>query len=226
MSEFLHAGPLKVAEGVPTPATANPNGATRISNADEFLTEITRQGRMFAFGISDTALVNENAIATGLTATAKPIIAVWNPVTSKKNLVIVRATIVQTTIAATAVSPAGFHWVYSRGNGVITTGSDPINLRDLRATPGVSGCKVFACSTALTGLTTSLAYLMGTSIDTINAAGPATAISQAVGSTEELPRGTLICPPGGVLGIMCQAATTTVSVSTGLIFYEQDIAEF
>lgn len=180
--------------------------------------EQTYRGNCYTFGLSNTALVNANAIATGLTSTAQPIIGIYNPSTSLVNLVILQATLVTSTIANTAVAPGGFMWVYSAGNPGISTGSTPINCKTLTAS-GSSG-KAFAVSTALTGLTNNLAVFRACSIPSINAAGPATAITQPTSQGCENIDGAIIVPPGGFVGIMNQVATTTISVSVGILWEE------
>lgn len=176
------------------------------------------RGNMYSFGLSNTALVAANAIATGLTSSAQPVVGLYNPSTSLFNLVVLKAMVVQTTIANTAVAPGGFMWVYSAGNPGVSTGSTPINNKTLVAAG--SSAKAFAVSTPLTGLTNSLAVFRGTGIGGLNAAGPATAISQAQNQTVENVEGSIIVPPGGVIGIMNQVSTTTVSVSVGIIWEE------
>lgn len=176
------------------------------------------RGNMYSFGLSNTTLVAANAIATGLSSTAQPIIGIYNPSTSLYNLVVLQASIVTTTVANTAVAPGGFMWVYSAGNPGISTGSTPINSKTLVASG--SAAKAFAVSTALTGLTNNLAVFRASGIASINAAGPATAISQAVSNTVENVDGSIIVPPGGFIGLMNQVATTTISVSCGIVWEE------
>lgn len=184
-----------------------------------FYEQVYRGNTYCAVGSSNAALVAANAIATGLTATAQPIIGVWNPSTSLVNLVILQATVTITTVANTAVSNGGFMWVYSIGNTAVSTGSAPVNCKTF-ATPGGSSSKTFSVSTALTGLTNNLTALRASAITSINAAGAATAVSLMQGVSVENVDGGFIVPPGGVLGIMGQVSTTTLSVSTGLLWEE------
>ena len=175
-------------------------------------------GNLYCFGLSNTALVSANAIATGLTATAQPVIGIYNPLSSGKNVSILQAIINTTTVANTAVSPGGFMWVYSIGNAnLVTTGSNGLNCKSMVADQA-SGVKCYAISTALTGLVNSLAVLRCAAMNSVNAAGPATAISQATNNPLELVDGSIIVPPGGVVGIMNQVSTTTVSCSVGIMY--------
>lgn len=176
------------------------------------------RGNMYSFGLSNTALVAANAIATGLTSSAQPVIGLYNPSTSLVNLVVLQTSVVSTTIANSAVAPGGFMWVYSAGNPGVSTGSTPINAKTLVAAG--SSAKAFAVSTALTGLTNNVAVFRGSGIATINAAGPATAITQPQSQTVENVDGSIIVPPGGVIALMNQVSTTTMSVSVSITWEE------
>lgn len=214
----LEVGPQIGQDGATSLGRAGKTGEQIIGDGHARFQEPTYRGNVYTFGLSNTALVAANAIATGLTATAQPIIALYNPSTSTVNLAIWQAIINTTTIANTAVSPGGFMWVYSVGNNAVSTGSTPINCKTLLAAG--SQARAFAVSTALTGLTTNLAVLRASAINSINAAGPATAITQPVNGGVENVDGSIIVPPGGVVGIMGQVATTTVSVSVGILWEE------
>lgn len=173
---------------------------------------------LYGFGISNTTLSTTTAIATGVTATATPIIGLWNPPSSPVNLVVLQATIVVTTIGATAVAPGGFMWLVSSGQNNITTGSTPINAKTLVA--GGSVAKVFSVSTALTGLVGGLVTYRVAAITCMNAAGAATAVSLVQGQITDNVDGAIIVPPGGVLAMMNQVSTTTNSVSTSILWEE------
>lgn len=221
MLSELEVGPKIKTDGTTTVGRAGKQGEIIAQDAHPRLYEATLRDMMFCFGISNTALAAANAIATGVTATAQPVIGVWNPPTSGKNLVIQKVILTNTTIANTAVSPAGFMYLVSTNQGAITTGSNPFNCRTLAQTGSVA--KAFAMATALTGLSGSLVVMRPVSIGTINAAGPATAITQPIGSNEELVDGGIIVPPGGVLAVMNQVSTTTVSYNSGLVWEEVPI---
>ena len=81
--------------------------------------------------------------------------------------------------------------------------------------------KAYAISTALTGLSNNLAFLRASGISAcVNAAGPLTAISQAQGNPTEIVNGSIIVPPGGVVGLMNQVSTTTISCSVAIVWEE------
>jgi hypothetical protein len=221
ISVELNVGPqaFAQADGTDIQARAGRTGDQIVSELHGRFFEQCYRGNLFGFGLSNTALVSANAIATGVSSSAQPVIGLYNPLTSPVNLVILQASIVIATVAATAVAPGGFMWVGSAGNSAVSTGSSPTNLKTLLS-PGGSYGKAFSVSTALTGLTNSLAVIRGTSICPINAAGAATAVSLMQGVAVENVDGSLIVPPGGVVGIMNQISTTTLSVTTSIMWEE------
>jgi hypothetical protein len=173
-----------------------------------------------AVGVSNTALVAANAIATGLTATAQPVIGIYNPAGSQVNLSIIKAYLTVSAIANTAVAPGGFMWCVSSSNAApLTLGSIPYNCKTL--VQGGSSAKTFSVSQALTGLSNPLVAIRASEITTaLNAAGAATAVSIPQGQSVEYLDGAFIVPPGGVLALMNQVSTVTMSVSTGLLWEE------
>ena len=218
MINELRTGPTTSSDGSILTARSDKQGAGVVTDAHLRMHEANYRGTLFQFGISSTALVAANAVATGVTATAQPIIGVWNPATSGVNLVIMKAIVSTTVVANTAVAPGGFVWLSNINQASVTTGSVPFNCKTLAQTG--SNAKAFACSTALTGLSGSLSTMRACGLSSINAAGPATAIHQPCPSIEELVDGSLIVPPGGVLAIMNQVSTTTISVNSGIVWEE------
>lgn len=182
--------------------------------------EQTMRGNVYGGGITGTVLAAANAIATGLTATAKPVIGVYNPAGSGKNLVILKVAIIHTTLANSAVNTGGFQWVVSTtGQNAISTGSTPLNRGTLVATGSVA--KFFAISTALTGLSGSLVdTTIPCEVTNFTAAGAATAVSLFAPPNPELTDGSFIVPPGFFLGVMNVASTTTVNLSAGMVWEE------
>lgn len=219
MINEIKTGPQVVREGSTVTARGGNSAEAIVQDAHARYHEPNYRGGIFTFGITNTALATANAIATGVTSTAQPVIGLWNPSTSLVNLVVIKAIAVTTSVANTAVAPGGFMWMVSTGQSAITTGSTPFSCKTL-AQSG-SSAKAFAMSTALTGLSGSLVACRPSSIGSINAAGQATAIPDGVsGGCEELLDGMFIVPPGGVLALMNQLSTTTVSVNAGIIWEE------
>lgn len=197
---------------------AGQQGDLIVSKLHGALYEANYRGSVFFGSGQNTALASTNATATGLTATATPIIGVYNPGASLVNMEILKATINITTVANTAVNPTGFYWVGSTGNNAVSTGSNPVNARTLAAA-GSAG-KFFHVGTALTGLTNNLTILRVAEIGSINAPGNATAVTLMQGVMTEFVEGGLIAIPGAVLGIMNQVSITTLSVAASLVWQE------
>lgn len=214
----LKVGPQNNADGVQNPQRGGKQGETICSELHGRFYEQCYRGNLYTFGLSNTALVAANAIATGVGATAQPVLGLYNPISSGVNLVILQAHLVVSTIANSAVAPGGFMWVASANNPAITTGSTPINCKTLLATG--SQAKAFAVSTAVTGLTNNLSVLRASNIAPFNAAGAATAVSVTQGNSIENIDGGIIVPPGGCVGLMNQLSTTTCSVSVGIMWEE------
>ena len=214
-------GPQLLADGASQAFRMTKLAATVIQELHGRFYEQTYRNNMYSFGISNTALVSANAIVTGVSTSAQPVIGVWNPLSSPVNLVILQATVTITTVANTMVSPGGFMWLGSAGNAALTNGSTPINCKTL--TSSGSFAKAYAVSTALAGLSNSLVVMRAASFAPPNAAGISPAVSLAQGICVENVDGSIIVPPGGVVAIMNQVSTTTVSVSSGIMWEEVPI---
>ena len=202
-------------------STGMQNAISRTSQSFAQYYDANVRGNVYTFGISNTALVSTNAVATGVTATSRPVIGLWNDVGTGKNLVVLNATVVATTIDDTAVAPGGFTWYKDVSETSISTGSTPVNCSTLASSGSVA--KAFAMSTALTGLVGSLSILRPSPITILNAAGPGTTITQPQGVSEDRIDGSIIVPPGGVLSLMNMLSTTTVDLSVSITWAEENI---
>jgi hypothetical protein len=214
----IRTGPVVTGDGSINPARNDRQGGLVIANGHALMHEANFRGTLFTYGLKNTALVTANATATGVTATAQPVIGIWNPPTSGINAVIYKVMINHTTVANSAVACNGFEWLVSTNQGAITTGSTPFNCKSL-AQAG-SSVKAFSVSTALTGLSGSLVSMRGVAVSTTNAAGASTAVTLTVSPIEEYLDGSLICPPGGVLVVMNTTSTTSISVNTSIVWEE------
>jgi hypothetical protein len=202
-------------------STGMQNAISRTSQSFAQYYDANVRGNVYTFGISNTPLVSTNAVATGVTATSRPVIGLWNDVGTGKNLVVLNATVVATTIDDTAVAPGGFTWYKDVSETSISTGSTPVNCSTLASSGSVA--KAFAMSTALTGLVGSLSILRPSPITILNAAGPGTTITQPQGVSEDRIDGSIIVPPGGVLSLMNMLSTTTVDLSVSITWAEENI---
>src|SRR6266566_2381067 len=107
------------------------------------------RGNVFSIGCQLTAL---SAATVLLTASAQPIVGVWNPTTSPVNLVPLQAMLVDEINNVTSVALGAFVWASSLNNAALTAGLAPFNRKTLASTG--SQAKAFSLSTAslLTGI--------------------------------------------------------------------------
>lgn len=212
-------GPGQYGDGVVQPARLGKSGEVIQQHLHGRYYENAYRGNIYGFGLANTVLATTNAVATGLTATAKPVIGVWNPMNSGKNLVILKTTVIHTLLAASAVNTGGFTYCVSTGNGGISTGSVPWNRSSLAQVGSVA--KAFAISTALTGLTNNLVDTgMPVNVANFTAVGNTTAVEGWSGQNEDNIEGSFIVPPGGVLAVMNLLSTITVNVTAGMVWEE------
>lgn len=214
-------GPSVLSDGTENEVRLGRFGGLCVQQTHGSYYEPASRGNLFTFGVGSTALAAANAVATGVTATAQPVIGVWNPLTSGVVLAISKVIVNTTVVANSAVNPGGFVWLVSTGQTGITAGSVPFSCKTLLQSG--SNARAFALATPLTGLVGSLVTLRAAALGTINAAGPATAISQGIPDIEEKTDGGLIVPPGGVAVIMNQLSTTTVSVNVSIVWEEVNV---
>lgn len=181
--------------------------------------EQNAKGNLFCFGGVSTTLAAANATATGLTATAQPIIGVYNPPTSGKNLILIETLVLITNVAASAVSPNAFVYVSSTAQTAVSSGSTPLTRFLGNANPSVA--KAFAFGTALTGLSGSLTNTaLPFNSTQIVASEPSTVAPMMGGQSAEDIQGSWIVPPGCFLGVMCTTSTTTISAASRMIWVE------
>src|SRR5678815_96916 len=163
--------------------------------------EQAMRGNLYSIGCSPTAL---SAATIALTASGQPIVGIWNPLTSGVNTVILQAALVDFINNVTSVALGGFVWAGSLNNAAMTAGLVPFNRKTMSNTG--SSVKAFALSTAslLTGLTTTPVVVFeaaefntasGLLTTTVSAATPTPSVSGVQNFD-----GSLIVPPGGVLG--------------------------
>ena len=213
----------KDASGTSKTLLTRKDGSMIVASASTKYQETVLKGNTYSVSVSNMALIAANAIVTAVDATAKPIIGIYNPSTSNKNLVILQSVLSITKLSDSAVAPGGFMWVGSSGNAGISTGTTNVgvNLLNLKTTGSVS--YMFTGNIALTGLTNSLSNIRPVSVPVINAAGSNTATPFIQGNVVDQVDGMIIVPPGGIVGIMNQVSTTTIYVSASIVWAEQDV---
>ena len=178
--------------------------------------ENTYNSNTFSGGITSTAAVNAN---TTLTSSGIPMLGVWNPINSGVNVVMLQALLGWTNIAANAVSPQGVVWAASTGQLNLLTGGvlNPWNRKTLQP----AGSKVFhLAGVTLAGLTTTCVIFAGAAMSSLSTTMPATATAAVNPMYVENFDGSLIVPPGGVLGLFNTNNTTTVNYYGNLVWAE------
>jgi len=214
-------GPQILTDGASQPARQGKSGELIIQQLHGRYYEQVMRGNVYSIGCVPTALA---AATIALTASGQPIVGLWNPPASGINAVILQAMLVDFINNVTSVALGGFVWASSLGNNAMTAGLAPFNRKTL-ANVG-SQCKAFSLSTAslLTGLTTTPVVVFepaefntasGLLTTTVAAATPTPSVSGVQNFD-----GSLIVPPGGVLGLFNTISVTTHTVSARLMWEE------
>jgi len=158
--------------------------------------------------------INNATFTTGtLGATATPIIGLWNPLSSGKNLVVLQARVALIATAVTTFTgPGSLMWCVAVNQGAISTGIVPFSRYSLAQSGSVA--KVFA-NTALTGLSGNMTVMEASGLQSFsnNFSNALTAVSQATANPASIDNidGSIILVPGSVLALL--GSTTPVSVS-------------
>ena len=219
MSDLQRVGPVFGGTGTAPPFTATLSGAQRISDAHGRYFIAAIEGRLFSTGSGATAL---SANTIGLTATATPIVGVYNPIGSTFNLSILQ--ISAQVYVNTLTSPVGSGpLVIAAGVTTvnISTGSVPLNRKTLTFSGSVA--KAFPGGVALTGLTPSLTIIEGADIQNTTSLthGVITAVTEqfSIGGVQNFD-GSLIVPPGGLVVLLNTTSTTTCSIASRMLWEE------
>lgn len=214
--------------GVPgPPASSYPLGVAqnlRLGNMGDLVVteahgkyyEAAYRGKLFSWGGSVYALTANTLV---LSSTGTPIVGVYNPTGSGKNVVIAKVKLQIVTAGNSAAVPGGFVYAQSIGNTAVSTGNAPFN-RGAGTYLG-SVAKGFANGTVMTGLTTSLSIVGAAAFGNLVAAQGATATPAFSPICQEEFDGGWIVPPGGMWGLFNTVSTTTISVATDLIWEEE-----
>lgn len=212
-------GPQILADGSMEVFRLGNQGETVVQNLHGSRYEQCYRGNLFAYGDAQTAgNANSNYTAT-VTATAQPVIGVWNPLASNVNLVILRVqTQVLFTPANTTNVTGAFMYLSALKQSAITTGASPWNLRTLKNSG--SKAKAFANTIALTGLVGSLSVMFPVGVSTLCAGQPTTAAAIFNPNPVDEIDGGIIVPPGGVLVVMYHDNNSTYSCGGAMMWEE------
>jgi hypothetical protein len=214
-------GPQAITDGVTSqPLRQGKLGELVVTELHGRFYEQVYRGNVYSIGCQLTAL---SAATILLTASAQPIVGVWNPPTSGTNLVILQAALVDEINNVTSVAMGAFVWAVSLGNTSLTAGLAPFNRKTLQNNG--SQAKGFALSTAslLTGITNNVVVFDAAEFNT--ASGLLTTTVAAATPTPSVSGvqnfdGSLIIPPGGVLALLNTVSSVTHSVAARLMWEE------
>lgn len=224
MINEIKVGPQVLQDGTIAIARAEKSGAITVVDAHARFQEAAYRGALFSAGMTITSISNATFSTATLGTTATPIIGVWNPTGSGKNLVILQARVQSVVTAATATGPGAYMWCTAVGQSAISTGITPLNRFSLQASGSVA--KGYA-NTALTGLSGNLTVQEASGIQ----AGPQGNFSEVGTAVGFVPTpsavivepidGAFIVPPGGVLALLCTTnAPVAVSAASSLLWEE------
>lgn len=167
------------------------------------------RGFMYSNGTLGLVALSANTIA--LTATATPILGIYNPPSSGINAVILQASLSSGINNTASVGPGAFVWATSTGNIALTTGATPF-ARLLGGAP--AKCKGLA-GVALTGLTNNLVVQEASdfpSPNIITTTAVPTTVTTPMANVVQNFDGGVIVPPGGIFALLNTVSTVTISV--------------
>ncbi len=221
----IKTGPVVVQDGALSVARGDKTGAFVSTDAHGRFQEAALRGNLFSDGMTTTSISNATFTTGTLDATGTPILGVWNPTSSGKNLVILQAKLQVTLTNLTATGGGTFVWVTSTGNSAITTGNVPLSRLSLLASGSVA--KGLA-GVALTGKTTTSVIreasgLTGGTNYNISAVGTAAGFVFPGSVSVDNIDGSIIVAPGNVLALMCTTTPVACSAASSLLWEEVNI---
>lgn len=222
----IRTGPVVSADAANNPARADKTGALVMQDAHGRFTEAALRGNLFSAGMTITSISNATFSTGTLTASATPIIGLWNPTNSGKNCVILQARVQIINTALQVTGAGALVWAVSTGQSAITTGITPLNRLSLAASGAVG--KGYA-ATALTGLSGSLVVYEASGLGGL--LSNLSTLQTAVGLMPQAPTyvdnidGAIVVPPGGVLALLCSTnPPVAVSAASSLLWEEITIS--
>lgn len=227
MSDLMVRGALFGSSQTPSPFTANISGGQRTSDAHGRFMEAALFGRLFSAGMTTTSISNATFTTGTLGATGTPIIGLWNPLNSGKNLVVLQARVQLIANAVTTFTgPGALMWCTAVNQSAISTGIVPLNRLSLAATGSVA--KGFA-NTALTGLSGNLTVQEASGLVSFsnNFSNALTAAGQATpggGGIDHID-GAIILVPGSVLALLGTTTPISVSAASSILWEEVPIVQ-
>jgi len=222
MLSEVRVGPITAQSGTVNPARAGNTGELAVLDAHSRFQEAAIRGNLFSCGMSLTS-ISAATFSTGtLGATATPIIGVWNPTGSGKNLVIIQARVQIVNTALQVTGAGALVWCTAVGQNAISTGIIPLSRLSLALSGSVA--KGFA-NTALTGLTGNLtvqeASGLGGLLSNLSTLQTAAGLMPQAPTFVDNIDGAIIVPQGGVLALLCTTnPPVAISAASSLLWEE------
>lgn len=223
MTDTMIRGPLWGGTGTSAPFTAGFSGAQRSMDAHGRFADALLGGRLFSGGMTATSIAASTFATGDLSATGKPIVGIWNPMSNDKNALVYQSALQVIITALQNTGPGTYVWATGAAQAAISTGSAPLNRKTLLAT----GSNIKDMSgIAMTGLVGTLTVrhashmaggsLFGSLSTLATAAGFNT---QIVPSVENFDGGILV-PPGGILGLFSTTQAVAHSAASAILWEE------
>lgn len=212
----LRVGPLTAADGTKTPARGGHEGQIITSDLSARYGEAGRLGTMYTVA---TAAAGYTTVAAGVSpiaaATTSVMLALFNPLTSGKNLEVVK--VYANWISGTP-GAGGLVFNYSCGNNVTTAqNAAPVNMSTGQAAGSVA--RGYSGTVTLTG-STAMSYMRPLSNCT-PFAGAIAATTVGLNCLDEV-EGAIVIFPGCMLAL-APAAAGTSPIINGAIQYREAI---
>lgn len=222
----LRTGPIVSSDGASNPGRTTKTGDIATSDAHGRFQEAAIRGNLYSGGMTITSISNATFSTGTLGATATPIVGVYNPTGSGKNLVILQVKVSPVNTALQTTGAGALMWATSTGNGAISTGNTPFN----RSTFVASGSVAKDMSgVALTGLTNNLVVrdtsALGSGvISNLSTLQTAAGLFPPQQVSVDNVDGSIIVPPGGVLALLCTTnPPVAISAATSILWEEVSI---
>jgi len=215
-------GPQTNSDGGFSPIRTGKQGDLIASELHGRFYEQAYRGNLYRTGNTAITALSANTITSATSATGTPITGVYNPAGSGVNLVLLQAFLqIFANSLTSGAAPGGFAWLTALAQSAISTGATPINVKTLAASGSVA--KGFTGAIALTGLSGSMGVAFPAEFPNLTGLTYTT-----LGSTAMIPSaggivnidGSIIVPPGGVLGLYNTTSSTTFSQMSGLLWEE------
>lgn len=222
MEMETRVGPTVAQDGTINTFRADRQGAGVTTDAHGRFMEAARLGLLFSAGMTITSISNATFSTGTLGATATPIIGVWNPLNSGKNVIVLQAKVQIINTALQVTGAGALMWCTAVGQSAISTGITPLSRLSLAASGSVA--KGFA-GTALTGLSGNLtvqeASGLGGLLSNLSTLQTAAGLMPSAPTYVENLDGQFIVPPGGVLALLCTTnPPVAISAASALLWEE------